>query len=72
MSHQHVSVSQGWICSDNSMRCHTETEVADQTGYLTKSQYTDPWPTSFGTDPIMPGARQGSHLNTNYSITGMT
>ena len=31
MSQQHASVSQGWICSDNSM-CYfcTETEVADR------------------------------------------
>ena len=35
-SQQHASVSQGWICSDNFMCCHTETEVADQTFYLTQ------------------------------------
>ena len=29
MSQQHASVSQGWICSDNSTCCHTEIEVAD-------------------------------------------
>ena len=40
-SQQHVSVSQGRICSDNYKCCHTEIEVADQTFYLTKSQYTD-------------------------------
>ena len=36
--------------------CHTEVEVADQTFYLTQSQYTDTGPTSPSTDPIMPGA----------------
>ena len=30
-SQQHASVSQGRICSDNCTRCHTETEVTDQT-----------------------------------------
>ena len=59
-SQQHASVSQGQICSDNSPCCHTEIEVADQTFYLTQSQYTDTGPTSPSTDPIMPGAWQGS------------
>ena len=34
-SQQHASVSQGWICLDNFTCCDTETEVADQTFYLT-------------------------------------
>ena len=71
-SQQHASVSQGRICSDNSMCCHTETEVADQTFYLTQSQYTDTGTTSPSTDPIMPGACQGSHWNANFYVTGMT
>ena len=45
-SQQHAGVSQGWICSDNFMLCHTETEVADQTFHLTQSQYTDTGPTN--------------------------
>ena len=44
-SQQHASVSQGRICSDNFTCCHTEIEVADQTFYLTQSQYTDTGPT---------------------------
>ena len=60
-SQQQANVSQGRICSDNYMCCHTETEVADQTFYLTQSQYTDTGPTSLSTDPITPGAWQGSH-----------
>ena len=36
-------------------------EVADPTFYLTRSQYTDTGLTSFGADPITPGAWQGSH-----------
>ena len=60
-SQQHASVSQGRICSDNFTCCHTEIEVADQTFYLTQSQYTDPGPTSPSADPITPGAWQGSH-----------
>ena len=32
--------------------CHTEIEVADQTFYLTQSQYTDTGPTSPNADPM--------------------
>ena len=45
---------------------HTEIEVADQTFYLTQSQYTDTRPTSPSTDPITPGAWQGSHWSANF------
>ena len=55
-SQQHASASQGRICSDKLTCCHTEIEVADQTLYLTQSQYTDTRPTSPSADPIMPGA----------------
>ena len=71
-SQKHASVSQGWICSDNFTCCHTETEVADQTFHLTQSQYTDTGPTSPSTDPIPPGALQGSHWSANFEVTGMT
>ena len=71
-SQQHVSVSQGRICSDNFTCCHTEIEVAEQTFHLTQSQYTDTGPTSPSTDPITPGAWQGSHWSANFSVTGMT
>ena len=60
-SQQHVSVPQGQFCTDNFTCCHTETEVADQTFYLTQSQYTDTWPTSPSADPITPGSWQGRH-----------
>ena len=60
-SQQHASVSQGRICLDNFTCCHTEIEVADQTFYLTQSQYTDTRPTSPSADPITPGTWQGSH-----------
>ena len=44
-SKQHAGVSQGRICSDNFTCCHTKIEAADQTFYLTQSQYTDQsWP----------------------------
>ena len=65
-SQQHVSVSQGRICSDNFTCCHTEIEVADQAFYLTKSPYTDTGPTSPSADPITPGAWQGSHWSANF------
>ena len=65
-SQQQASVSQGRICSDNFTCCHTEIEVADQTFYLTQSQYTDTGPTSPSADPITPGAWQGSHWSANF------
>ena len=65
-SQQQASVSQGRICTDNFTCCHTEIEVADQTFYLTQSQYTDTGPTSPGADPITPGAWQGSHWSANF------
>ena len=71
-SQQHASVSQGRICSDNLTCCHTEIEVADPTFYLTPSQYTDTGPTSPSTDPVTPGAWQGSHWSANFQVTGMT
>ena len=52
--------------------CHTEIDVADQTFYLTQSQYTDTGPTSPNSDPIMPGAWQGSYLSAKFYVTGMT
>ena len=71
-SQQHASVSQGRICTDNFTCCHTEIEAADQTFYLTQSQYTDTGLTSPRADPITPGAWQGSHWSANFSVTGMT
>ena len=71
-SQQQASVSQGRICSDNFMCCHTEIEVADPTFYLTQSQYTDTGPTSPSADPITLGAWQGSHWSANFEVTGMT
>ena len=69
---QRASVSQGWICSDNFTCCHTEIEVANQTSYLTQSQYTDTGPTSPSADPIMPDAWQGSHWSANFKVTGIS
>ena len=69
---QHASASQGRICSYKFTCCHTETEVEDQTFYLTQSQYTDTRPTSPSADPITPGAWQGSHWSSNFQVTSMT
>ena len=71
-SQQQASVSYGRICSGNFTCWHTEIEVADQTFYLTQSQYTDTGPTSPSADPISPGAWQGSHWSANFEVTGMT
>ena len=54
------------ICVKNYTRCHTEMDTADQTCYLTQSQYTDTGLTSPSTDPIRPGAWQGRHWRTSY------
>ena len=71
-SQQHARVYQGRVRSDKFTCCHTETEVADQTSYLTQSQYTDIGPTSPSPDPITPGAWQGSHWSANFQVIGMT
>ena len=71
-SQQRASVSQGWICTDNFTCCHTEIEAADQTFYLTQSQYTDTGPTSPNVDPVMPGAWQGNHWSANFEVTDST
>ena len=65
-SQQQASVSQGRICSDNFTCCHTEIEVADQTFYLTQSQYTDTGPISPSADPITPGAWHGGHWSAHF------
>ena len=54
------------ICTGNFACCYTEIGVADQTFYLTQSQYTDTGPTSPSADPIMPGVWQGSHWSANF------
>ena len=66
MSQQHTSVSQEKICSAKFICCHTNIEVADQTFYLTQSQYTDSGPTSPSADPTMSGVWQGSHWSTKF------
>ena len=45
---------------------HIEIQVADPTFHLTQSQYTDTGPTSLSTDPITPGAWQGSHWSAYF------
>ena len=64
-SQQQASISQGRICSDNFTCCHTEVEVANQTSYLTQSQYTDTRLTSPSTDPTTPGAWLSRHWSAN-------
>ena len=51
-SQQHATVSQGRICEENFMCCHTVIEVADQAFFLNQSQHTDTGPTSPSADPI--------------------
>ena len=63
---QHASVSQGRICSDKCTCYQAEIEVADQTFYLTQSQYTDTRQTSPSNDPKTPGAGLGNHWSTSF------
>ena len=56
------SVSLGQIYSDKCTCSHTKMQVANQTWFLTPSQYTDTWMIIPGSDPVMPGAWQdGGH-----------
>ena len=71
-SQKNASVSQGRICLDNFTCRHAEIEAEDQTFCLAQSQYTDTGQTSPTTDPITPGAWQGSHRRTNVEGPGMT
>ena len=48
----------------------TDIEVADQTFFLTQSQYTDIGPTSPSAGPMTPGAGEDSHWNTSVGTTG--
>ena len=64
-SQQHASVSHGRTYLDKFMCCHTKIEAADQTFYLTQSQYIDTGLTNPSADPTVPGAWQGCHWNVN-------
>ena len=72
MSQQHSSVYQRRTCSYNCRCCHIVVEVADQTLYLTQSQYTDTGPTNSSADPLAPGTWRGDHWSTNFEVTSMT
>ena len=61
MFKEHASVSQERIY-------HTDTEAADQTFYLTQSQYTDTRPTIPSANPLTPDAWQSSH----YPVVWLT
>ena len=71
MSQQHASVSQRRIRSDNRRCCLAEIEAADQTCYLTQSEYCN-WADQSTAKPASPGAWQGSHWSANLQVTGMT
>ena len=64
-SQQHASVSQGRICSDNCTCCHTETEVAHQTFYLTQSVYWH-WADQSQRWPYNARRLAGSHWSANF------
>ena len=70
---QHTSVSQGRVCSDNSMCCLTEieqhTEIELQIKLSISLQHTDTRPVNSSADPITPGVWRGSHWITNSEVT---
>ena len=51
---------------DRSAQTVVGLEVADQTFYLTQSQYTDAGPTSPSADAITPSTFQGSHWSASF------
>ena len=51
-----------WLAFTSFKCCHISTEAANQTCYFIQPQYTDAWPTSPSTDPILPGIWQGKSL----------
>ena len=63
-SHTHAGVSHGRTFSDYCTCCHTETEVADPTFYLTLLRYPDTGPTSASTDCLKPDSGQGRQWST--------
>ena len=71
LSRLYASVFQGPVCSENVTCCHTEIKVADQTFYITQSQYADIRPVNPRADPITPGTWQGRHCSANLKVTGM-
>ena len=71
VEHRSFSTLEGGM-SDEFTCCHTEIQVADQTFYLSQSQYTDIGPTNPSTDPVTAGTWQGSHWSANFKVTGMT
>ena len=66
MSQQHASVCKGRGLSGICTCCHTESEGADKTFYLTQSQCTCTGPASLSADPKTPGAWQGSHWSATF------
>ena len=66
-SQQHAGVSEGLRSSESCTYCHTETEVIDQTFYLTQQQYTGTGPTRPNADPNTPDAWQCSHWSANFT-----
>ena len=70
MSQQHARVISGMdLFSCTCSRTETKKKKKKNAGqmfYFTQSQYIDTVSTSPSADPMMPGAWQGSHWNTNF------
>ena len=67
---QHAGVPQGQISSGGCECCHPEIEVADQTCYVTQSQYTGTSPVTSSADLKASGAWQGNHWSATSKVTG--
>ena len=66
MYQQHACLSQGQICYNNCMRCHTETENVNQTCCL---GYTDTRQTIPSTDPMTLGTQRTNHYRISFYVT---
>ena len=58
-------------CCHTEWLTYTDTDIADQTCYLTKSQFSDTGPNSLSTNSAATGTWQGSHKTTIFHVTGI-
>ena len=71
-SQQHASVSQGRICSDNLRAATLRQKLQTKLSTSPSHSILTPGRPVASTDPITPGAWQGSHWSANFNVTDMT
>ena len=70
LTHMNMHTHTHTACSDSFTSCHSKTEVAYQSYYLTLSECNDTGPTSSGTESIMSGIGQGSRQGIILYVAG--